>query len=51
MYGISNYDTNKIALPDEALKKLMMDTLYICIEYRNVAAHGVGDTIINVIVL
>lgn len=34
------YDTTKIILSNEAFKKLMMDTLYICIEYRNVAAHG-----------
>ena len=27
-------------LPDDALCKLMMDTLFICLDYRNRAAHG-----------
>lgn len=34
------YNTNDIHLSTENLRKLMMDTLFICIEYRNVAAHG-----------
>ena len=34
------YDLNTILLPVDSLKKLMMDTLFICIEYRNAAAHG-----------
>ena len=34
------YDINEISLSINSLKKLMMDTLFICIEYRNAAAHG-----------
>lgn len=34
------YNTKEISLSKDSLKKLMMDTLYICIEYRNAAAHG-----------
>lgn len=34
------YNTNDIPLSTENLRKLMMDALFICIEYRNVAAHG-----------
>lgn len=34
------YDTEHINLSINALRKLMMDTLYICLEYRNVSAHG-----------
>ena len=34
------YDSNKLNLSDEALCKLMMDTLFICIDYRNMSAHG-----------
>lgn len=36
----SLYDTNSINLPLDELRKLMMDTLFICLEYRNLAAHG-----------
>ena len=34
------YDLEFMDLPKESLRKLMMDTLFICIEYRNTAAHG-----------
>lgn len=31
---------SELSLSIDSLKKLMMDTLFICIEYRNAAAHG-----------
>ena len=34
------YDVDKLEIEDEAARKLMMDTLAICMEYRNLAAHG-----------
>lgn len=34
------YDNNILKLSDEALRTLMMDTLFICLDYRNTAAHG-----------
>lgn len=34
------YDISELTLPIESLRKLMMDTLFICQEYRNLAAHG-----------
>lgn len=34
------YPNNEYNLSSEALSKLMMDTLYICMDYRNTAAHG-----------
>lgn len=34
------YDASKLNLSSDALRKLMMDTLFICLEYRNLAAHG-----------
>lgn len=34
------YDNTKLKLPTQSLNFLMMDTLYICLEYRNLAAHG-----------
>lgn len=34
------YDSNKLKLSEDALCKLMMDTLFICIDYRNMSAHG-----------
>lgn len=34
------YDVNAMKLSMESLRKLMMDTLFICLEYRNLAAHG-----------
>ncbi len=34
------YNVNSLSLSMDSLRKLMMDTLYICIEYRNAAAHG-----------
>lgn len=34
------YDTENISLSLDAIRKLMMDTLYICLEYRNLSAHG-----------
>lgn len=36
----SLYNTNDVDLPLPELRKLMMDTLFICLEYRNLAAHG-----------
>ncbi|MDB8712007.1 Abi family protein [Mediterraneibacter gnavus] len=34
------YDTQNLNLSLESIRKLMMDTLYICLEYRNLSAHG-----------
>ena len=34
------YDTDSISLEEPNLRMLMMDTLYICLGYRNMAAHG-----------
>lgn len=34
------YNQKDLGLSDDSLNKLMMDTLFICSEYRNVAAHG-----------
>lgn len=34
------YDLEALGLSSEAGRMLMMDTLYICQEYRNIAAHG-----------
>lgn len=34
------YDVNNIGLSPQQLRTLMMDTLYVCNEYRNNAAHG-----------
>lgn len=34
------YPQNELSLPPESLIKLMMDTLYICLDYRNISAHG-----------
>lgn len=34
------YDNNALNLTEEDLSKLMMDTLFVCLEYRNKAAHG-----------
>lgn len=34
------YDSEALQLPTESLCKLMMDTLFICIDYRNMSAHG-----------
>lgn len=34
------YDVDSLDLPLTSIRKLMMDTLYICLEYRNIAAHG-----------
>lgn len=34
------YDINSFDLPIDRLKSIMMDTLFICLEYRNLAAHG-----------
>lgn len=34
------YDVKELNLPLSSLRKLMMDTLFICLEYRNIAAHG-----------
>lgn len=34
------YDNKRLHMSDEALCTLMMDTLFICLDYRNTAAHG-----------
>lgn len=34
------YPNNKYNLSPNSLVKLMMDTLYICMDYRNISAHG-----------
>lgn len=34
------YDKSKLGLSDDSLITLMMDTLFICLDYRNTAAHG-----------
>lgn len=34
------YDSDELGLDDEAILKLMSDTLSICSDYRNTAAHG-----------
>lgn len=34
------YNVNRLSIPLENLKSIMMDTLFICLEYRNLAAHG-----------
>lgn len=34
------YPTIRIPLQADGLRKLMMDTLFICVEYRNISAHG-----------
>lgn len=31
---------NELGLPQDSLCKLMMDTLFTCIDYRNLSAHG-----------
>lgn len=34
------YNIDTIDLPVEVLPELMMDTLFVCLEYRNISAHG-----------
>ena len=34
------YDINSSEIPKTVLPELMVDTLFICLEYRNLAAHG-----------
>lgn len=34
------YDTESLQLPEDCMRMLMMDTLFICLGYRNMAAHG-----------
>ena len=34
------YDAPNLDVPLNELRQLMMDTLFICLEYRNLAAHG-----------
>lgn len=34
------YNTKNISLPLDSIRKLMMDTLFICVDYRNISAHG-----------
>lgn len=36
----SLYDLDNLHLSEESGRMLMMDTLFICLEYRNTAAHG-----------
>lgn len=34
------YDISNLAIPETVFPELMTDTLFICLEYRNLAAHG-----------
>lgn len=34
------YDLSSLNISEEGARLLMMDTLFICLEYRNIAAHG-----------
>lgn len=34
------YDSDKINISEDSLLPLMLDSLFICLEYRNIAAHG-----------
>lgn len=34
------YNNESLQIPEDVLPKLMTDTLFICLEYRNLAAHG-----------
>lgn len=34
------YNTNSLKLSEDRMRMLMMDTLFICLGYRNMAAHG-----------
>lgn len=34
------YSNDNLSLSDSALCRLMTDTLFICMDYRNIAAHG-----------
>lgn len=34
------YDINNLAISETVFPELMTDTLFICLEYRNLAAHG-----------
>lgn len=34
------YDLEKLGITEEQARTLMMETLYFCIDYRNMAAHG-----------
>lgn len=34
------YNTKNISLPLDSVRKLMMDTLFLCVDYRNISAHG-----------
>ncbi len=34
------YDSSEYELNDDQLIKLMMDSLFLCLDYRNMAAHG-----------
>lgn len=34
------YDVNELCIDIDSARKLMMDTLFMCVEYRNNAAHG-----------
>ncbi len=40
LLATSLYDINQMNLSLEDLRTWMMDTLFICLEYRNLAAHG-----------
>lgn len=34
------YNSDNVPLSSDALRHLMLDTLFVCLEYRNLAAHG-----------
>lgn len=34
------YDLDKLDIPEEAIIPIMLDTLFTCYNYRNIAAHG-----------
>lgn len=40
LVATSLYDISSLNIPLKELRQLMMDTLFICLEYRNLAAHG-----------
>ena len=34
------YDVSSLDISEETARMIMMDTLFVCLEYRNIAAHG-----------
>lgn len=38
--AVKLYGSIKNSISTEALRKLMMDTLFLCVDYRNISAHG-----------